>query len=192
MHTESNTSAARLALFSHFEPDLSGLDDVMALEESIYPLSRTRVIRPAVWHTAAEPQGTLSSRIHCIADESEGCITQSEWRERAKAHPAFAIINDELQLAFDTGALTAKFDELEKIGCEVFFDKSKSVMTLGLNLAKLRKGFNEISQLVDLRNKRVLNLVNGHNPLIDRNVAHVVPQLEALTFFVTFELGSGQ
>jgi hypothetical protein len=176
--------------------DLSRLDEVIFQEEESHlikqGLSAVRVTRvgqglPEI----REVKGTLTSRLNCLLDETTGCITQAEWREKAKVHPAYELIYAELREAFDTQELTQKFDVMEKFGVEVYYDRGTKLLTLGLNASKIRKGFSEVISMKDIRNKRALDIINnvgfGLLKEDDNKPESVAPQ--AATFYITFQLG---
>ncbi len=180
--------------FNSHDIDLSVLESLMAIEDenAQLGLSKVRVIRgQSTIRPVPELKGTLTSRLNCLVDESHGCITQAEWREKAKVHPAYELIYAELADAHATGTLEQKFDAMEKFGVEVYFDRASELLTLGLNVTKIRAGFGEVITMKDLRNKRTLDIINevGFGLLKDEESKpeSLIPQ--AATFYITFQLG---
>lgn len=139
-----------------------------------------------------EVTGTLTSRIFALADDTEGCATQAEWREKIKQHPAYSRVFEEIFHAHCHNNLTQIFDRLEGVGCEVYFNKATAELTLGLNLKKMRKGFGEHIKLKDIRNKKALNMVNdiGHLSLALKEPEAEVAEMITPTFFLTLQLSN--
>lgn len=143
-----------------------------------------------------EMQGTLSSRIRSLTRDVVEGITQHEWRAMAIEHPAYPLIFEELKAAHDSKILDKVMDRLEALGCIVTYDRSTGQLTLGLNINNLCKGFTERIEMMDVRNKRLIDQANGIGPL-DR---FVEPQSKlqvgdiqiSPTYFLTFNLKDDQ
>jgi len=137
-------------------------------------------------------RGTIRSRLYSIADDSTGCETQGAWREKAKSHPAYLPIYQELREAYEAGQLPQMFDRLEGMGFEVYYDREATLMTIGLNLAKLRAGFKEVTEVRDLRNKKALDVVNNvrHSVIDTLHVADTEIVVEPFnpSYYLTFDL----
>lgn len=171
-----------------FDFDLDSLGPEI-FDESISPVkmktSATLTCRPL-----NQPQGSLSSRIRCIAHELEEGMGQADWRLRAVSHPAYALIEDELKAAYANGDLDAKMDTLESIGCIVTYERVSTKLTIGLSAEGVTRGFTEHSKLVDLRNKHLLDTINNVSPLDrfkEESVPTEIPRLST-TYYLTITL----
>ncbi|MNI63774.1 hypothetical protein D3C73_1191760 [compost metagenome] len=158
-------------------------------------LSPTRVIDREGALTLGEvvlPQGSITSRLFTLLEETHGIKLQSEFRARAEAHPAYTPIYDELLAANRDGSLDSLFDVIESTGAVVVFDKSRSIATIGLNQVAMRSGMRERTAMTDFRNSRLIDRANGVNhPIYDfepkRRVVASEPEMST-TFYVSFQL----
>jgi hypothetical protein len=174
--------------------DLSDLESLMETEDENARLGLGKVRSTEVdspLKPVPELRGTLNSRLNCLLDETVGCITQAEWREKAKVHPAYELIYAELREAFFAGTMDRTFDSMEKFGVEVYFDRSCNLLTLGLSMTKMRAGFGEVIVMKDLRNKRALDIINevGFGLLKDEETKPESIAPQTATFYITFQLG---
>lgn len=133
-------------------------------------------------------KGTLSSRICQIAHDCLHVDLQAEFREMAMSHPAIDKVFDEIRQEFEEGRMIQIMDRLEAIGCEVYYDKQQMKLTLGLNKKNLFKHFNEHSRVIDLRNHQSISLVNGINPMYDKEPKHQVPEVVAKSYYLVIDL----
>lgn len=133
-------------------------------------------------------KGTLSSRICQIAHDCLHVDLQAEFREMAMSHPAIGKVFDEIRQEFEEGQMIQIMDRLEAIGCEVYYDKQQMKLTLGLNKKNLFKHFNEHSRVIDLRNRQGISIVNGINPMYDKEPKHQVPELVTKSYYLVIDL----
>lgn len=133
-------------------------------------------------------KGTLSSRICQIAHDCLHVDLQAEFREMAMSHPAIDKVFDEIRQEFEEGRMIQIMDRLEAIGCEVYYDKQQMKLTLGLNKKNLFRHFNEHSRVIDLRNHQSISLVNGINPMYDKEPKHQVPDLVTKSYYLVIDL----
>ena len=169
--------------------DLSDLERVMDQEEQrkkgiIVKHERTLSGAKIIDHG----KGTLSSRICQIAHDCLHGDIQAEFREMAMSHPAIYKVCDEIRQEFEEGRIVHLMDRLEEIGCEVYYDKQQKKLTLGLNKSKLFKHFNEHSRVIDLRNHQSISLVNGINPIYDKEPKHQVPEMMTKSYYLVIDL----
>lgn len=106
-------------------------------------------------------EGNLTSRIFSLLEATRGCILQAEFQDKVIDHPAFALIRDELREAHTNGTLDQKFDLIEATGATLTFEKWRGLVSIGLNERKMRGAITELTRMVDLRNKRLINHLNG-------------------------------
>lgn len=168
--------------------DLSDLERVMDQEEQ----SKKGIIVKQDTLSSANiidhGKGTLSSRICQIAHDCLHVDLQTEFREMAMSHPAIDKVCDEIRQEFEEGRMIQIMDRLEAIGCEVYYDKQQKKLTLGLNKSKLFKHFNEHSRVIDLRNRQSISLLNGINPMCDKEPKHQVPDLVTKSYYLVIDL----
>ena len=139
-----------------------------------------------------EVEGTLTSRIFSLLEETRGCKLQTEFRERGWDHPAYELIHDELKQALLAGSLNSKFDQIETTGAVVVYDKQRKLATIGLNMVAMRSNIREQAFLMaDHKNARIIDRING---VPEANFTFEPkkkpePHVEmSTTFYVTFEL----
>jgi len=169
--------------------DLSDLELVMDQEEQSnkgITVKQERTLSGA--NITDHGKGTLSSRICQIAHDCLHVDLQTEFREMAMSHPAFVKICDEIRQEIEEGRMIQIMDRLEAIGCEVFYDRKEKKLTLGLNKKNLFKHFNEHSRVIDLRNRQGISIVNGVNPMYDKEPKHQVPELVTKSYYLIIDL----
>lgn len=168
--------------------DLSDLERVMDQEEQS---NKGIIVKQDTLSDANiidHGKGTLSSRICQIAHDCLHVDLQTEFREMAMSHPAIDKVCDEIRQEFEEGRMIQIMDRLEAIGCEVYYDKQQKKLTLGLNKSKLFKHFNEHSRVIDLRNRQSISLLNGINPMCDKEPKHQVPDLVTKSYYLVIDL----
>ncbi len=168
--------------------DLSDLERVMDQEEQS---NKGIIVKQDTLSDANiidHGKGTLSSRICQIAHDCLHVDLQTEFREMAMSHPAIDKVCDEIRQEFEEGRMIQIMDRLEAIGCEVYYDKQQKKLTLGLNKSKLFKHFNEHSRVIDLRNRQSISLLNGINPVYDKEPKHQVPDLVTKSYYLVIDL----
>lgn len=168
--------------------DLSDLELVMDQEEQSNKGIIVKQDTPSGANIVDHGKGTLSSRICQIAHDCLHVDIQAEFREMAMSHPAIDKVFDEIRQEFEEGRMIQIMDRLEAIGCEVYYDKQQMKLTLGLNKKNLFKHFNEHSRVIDLRNHQSISLVNGINPMYDKEPKHQVPELVTKSYYLVIDL----
>lgn len=106
-------------------------------------------------------EGNLTSRVFSLLEATRGCILQADFQDKVVGHPAFALIRDELRAAAADGTLNQKFDTIEATGATLTFEKFRGLVSIGLNEQQMRGAITEHTRMVDLRNKRLINHLNG-------------------------------
>lgn len=149
--------------------DDKALEQIMIQEETKQfqgTLGTVRVInRPNIGIAdTKEPTGDLYSRVFSLLQSTWGCVLQTDFRSNVQENPAFTLIQQELREAFRDGELDQKFDLIESTGAVVTYDKSTNVVTIGINEVQMRSQVRERTQMVDLRNKRLIDHANGVAP----------------------------
>lgn len=168
--------------------DLSDLERVMDQEEKSNKGIVVKQDTLSGANIVDHGKGTLSSRICQIAHDCLHVDLQAEFREMAMSHPAIGKVFDEIRQEFEEGRMIQIMDRLEAIGCEVYYDKQQMKLTLGLNKKNLFKHFNEHSRVIDLRNRQGISIVNGINPMYDKEPKHQVPELVTKSYYLVIDL----
>ncbi|MNZ13944.1 hypothetical protein D3C78_308540 [compost metagenome] len=189
---------------ANFDIDHSALENIMRQEETQpkddlfgHILSPARTIAKADYfsHGRNEPvPGTLTSRIFSLLEETHGCIIQTDFRDKVVDHPALELVRDELVAASVQGDLNHKFDLIEATGAIVVYDRSKFLVTIGLNRVTMRSKIRENLHMVDLRNARIIDRLNGvpdasfdFEPKKNKRAEPSQPEMST-TFYVSFKL----
>ena len=168
--------------------DLSDLERIMDQEEKSNKGIIVKQDTLSGANIVDHGKGTLSSRICQIAHDCLHVDLQAEFREMAMSHPAIGKVFDEIRQEFEEGRMIQIMDRLEAIGCEVYYDKQQMKLTLGLNKKNLFKHFNEHSRVIDLRNRQGISIVNGINPMYDKEPKHQVPELVTKSYYLIIDL----
>jgi len=176
--------------------DDKALEQIMIQEETKQfqgTLGTVRVVdRPSIGICETkEPTGDLYSRVFSLLQSTWGCQLQTDFRANVYENPAFAPIQHELRQAYRDGTLDAKFDLIESTGAVVTYDKSKNIVTLGINEVEMRSAVRERTQMVDLRHKKLIDHANGVQPdsvfREPKSKPIELPQI-GTSFYVSFNL----
>lgn len=108
------------------------------------------------------PEVTIVTRVKAIGGFFNPQLTAEQWQDAVDHHPASEPIAVELQTALNNGTMNALMDRLDDVGYQTTFNKTTWLFTITFKEAADIK----ISDTQhDLKNKRLLDEINGVDPM---------------------------
>lgn len=108
------------------------------------------------------PEVTIVTRVKAIGGFFNPELTAEQWQAAVDHHPASAAIAAELQEALNNGTMNGLMDRLDATGFETTFNKTTWLFTI---MFKEAADINIADTQRDLKNKRLLDDINGVDPM---------------------------